>query len=190
MCELQTTILMGSLSAVLVFLAAIATWIAACTSHSFNIFSKRREKFRLYLEFMMEYRTPRMHAAVRDLCRFLRRFGDGGKKTTLQQIYEKRRDKEEGHERANIPPQESLAYLETTLHYRRRLVSQFYHSLYEALRNDLVVQDDVFGCWDPGTLRKIIGKILLELHQDDDKRLEDLLKMAETWEKSNPRASA
>lgn len=134
--------------------------------------TKHAQRFRTFLSFLNEYRSPEMLAAVRDLHDFKRCCDKKG--ICLKKEYGQRKDDGERKERDEKDPLKKFQLLETTLHNRRRYVSHFYYALLSAIKSGFVSASDVFNYWGEETFKGMIIDIINPIGQEADKHLEGL----------------
>jgi hypothetical protein len=109
------------------------------------------------LSLQKDYLSPQMLYAVSTLWDFYREHG----KEKFIEKYEKIR----AEERKWILARDKEKWIEavqTTLHYQRRLVSQFYNQLATLYINDVLPKNIVYGNWSEADLR-IIPEILIPI---------------------------
>lgn len=142
--------------------------------------SKKTLSAQLYLGFVNEYKSKEMLAAIEGLRKFERECTKAGE--CPDATYEKKKcDLLESLE--TIEDDLYLNAIENSLHHQRRLVACFYHAIYVAAKNRMILKRDLFGFWSSGAL-EIIPDILQHITDDPDKHLMDLYKMAKKYEKS------
>lgn len=91
----------------------------------------------------------------------LNRFADAVPLEHLRASYEETLDAEMEHLK-QVPARDRIAYLRTTLHHKRRLVSHFYNHLAFLLEHKILEEEIVFTDWQTRDLR-IIPEILLPI---------------------------
>jgi hypothetical protein len=109
------------------------------------------------LSLQKDYRSPQMLYAVRTLWDFYREHG----KEKFVEKYEEIRN-EERIWITNIDKQKRIEAEQSTLHYQRRLVSQFYNQLATLYVNGVLPKDIVYRNWPEADLR-IIPEILIPI---------------------------
>lgn len=109
----------------------------------------------LYLQ--KDYLLPQMFYAVRTLWEFYREYG----KEKFVVKYEEIRD-EERRWILSMDKQKRIEAEQTTLHYQRRLVSQFYNQLATLYINGVLPKDIVYANWAEADLR-IIPEVLVPI---------------------------
>ena len=169
----------AAFAATAALLAAGGAIAGAAWSKKTYRFTEKAEKFKVFLGFLNEYRTPDMLAAVRDLHAFKRKCER--ENTSLKDEYKTQREKDEKREKS-LSPRKQPDFLENSLHTRRRLVSHYYYAVLAALESGLVDEKDVFGYWKEDELKKMLVDIIGTIDVDRDKHLERLPEKAKRFE--------
>ncbi len=91
----------------------------------------------------------------------LNRVADGVAPEQLEARYEETLDGEM-EQLQQVPAGDRIAYLRTTLHHKRRLVSHFYNHLAFLLEHRILEEEIIFTDWQSGDLR-IVAEILLPI---------------------------
>jgi hypothetical protein len=105
---------------------------------------------------LQEYRSAEMMLAVNLLWAFRRQHGDDFVQAYLA------RWRDDDARIAKLPPEEQLNALHVTLHYRRRLVKEFFHLLAGLYELGMLPTAVLYTYWNEAEL-KIIPEILIPL---------------------------
>lgn len=118
---------------------------------------KRTMIHQALLDVQKDYRSPQMHYAVRTLWDFYREHGED----MFVEEYEKIRKKEDKWV-SNKEKQKRIEFEQATLHYQRKLISQFYQHLATLYANGILSKDIIYSSWSEADLR-IIPTILVPI---------------------------
>jgi hypothetical protein len=108
------------------------------------------------VDVLFEYRSAEMLNAVRSLWEFWRKH-----QTDLPTAYEATRN-QDTNILGGLLPKDRLEYERTTLHFQRRLVSQFYALLAGLYEQGIIPHKILYTYWGEGDLR-IIPQVLIPI---------------------------
>ena len=138
-------------------IAAIAAIASALFAGGVWKIVKRTMIHQALLDVQKDYRSPQMQYAVRTLWDFYREHGED----MFVEEYEKIR-KEEDKWVSDQEKHTRIEFEQATLHYQRRLVSQFYKHLAALRVNEILSKGIVYSNWSEADLR-IIPAILVPI---------------------------
>jgi len=145
---------------ILVIISAICA-LAAVVSALFAVKSHRSAKKvvvnQTLLELGNDYRSPQMGYAIKQLWDYYRKYGE----ENFVREYEKIR-KDEDNWVSSLDKNKRSQAVQNTLHFQRRLVSQFYQHLANLYVNKRLPKNAIYEKWLEADLR-IIPKILVPI---------------------------
>jgi len=155
-------------SAILAVLSLVGTFII------FNI-TRHRENYQNLLERINFYSTPEMLLAIQKLWTLYRDYkGEFLDKYIETMISDNKKIEKR-------PQSERLTLQVTTLHYQRRLVSQFWKGLAILMKNNLIPRKSVFDWWSQDDI-EIIEKVVIPI----ENRLAEHYNVPKVNKKTNP----
>ena len=151
---------LNTIVVVLSFLIALASAYyahkSAVSAESANRIAESARIYQVLADVLMEYRSAEMLHGVRALWDFYRKHTDD-----LVDAYQAQLQ-QDSTTIANLPPDKTLDAEKATLHFKRRLVSQFYQLLAGLYELNVIPKHILYTYWSEGDLR-IIPKILMPL---------------------------
>jgi len=142
------------------WLAVISSFIAALslvgTFIIFNV-TRYRENYQNLLERISFYFNPEMLMAIRQLWEHYRQYGESEFLEKYLAIM-----LSDNKKMAKMPVSERMVFQTGTLHYQRRIVSQFWRGLAILIKNNLVPKKAVFSWWAQDDV-EIVSKILIPI---------------------------
>ena len=143
-----------------IWLAIISSFIAVLsligTFIIFNI-TRHRENYQNLLERISFYFNPEMLMAIRQLWEHYRKYEESDFLDKYIKIMIAENKKMNA-----MPASERIMFQTGTLHYQRRLVSQFWRGLSILIKNNLVPKKAVFDWWAQDDV-DIVSKILIPI---------------------------
>ena len=136
--------------------SAMSAESANRTAESANRTAESARLYQVLADVLMEYRSAEMLHGVRALWDFYRKHTDD-----LVDAYQAQLQ-QDSTTIANLPPDKTLDAEKATLHFKRRLVSQFYQLLAGLYELNVIPKHILYTYWSEGDLR-IIPKILMPL---------------------------
>lgn len=130
-----------------------------------NYQSNKKIKNQKYIDLFREYRKVEMLSAIQRLHKFKKKYKGKCIKCEYKKIKKEEDRIEKGKEYSK-----KLDFKKNTLHYQRRLVSQFYMAIDIALKEKLLPEELTLKSW---TDLKII-KIIREIGYDPEENLKSL----------------
>ena len=147
---MKSELVLAIVSSVIAALSLVGTFII------FNI-TKYRENYQNLLERISFYASSEMLMAIKRVWDYYRKYGESkflDRYIAIMIAENKKMDA--------MPVSERLVFQTCTLHYQRRLVSQFWKGLAILIKNDLVPRKAVFSWWSQNDI-DIVGEILIPL---------------------------
>lgn len=149
-------ILIPIASAIAAIASAYYAHKSAMSAESANRTAESARIYQVLADVLMEYRSAEMLHGVRALWDFYRKHMDD-----LVDAYQAQ-FQQDSTTIANLPPDKTLDAEKATLHFKRRLVSQFYQLLAGLYELNVIPKHILYTYWSEGDLR-IIPKILMPL---------------------------
>lgn len=139
--------------------------------------AKRTRQNMQFNDFFKEYRAPEMLRAIMRLHAFANKYKDN--RTGLKQEYNEIMKRETNLLDGDTITTNKNIMISNTLHYQRRLVSQFYISVYQALKSGQTLKNPTKKWFTDIEILDII----LAIGWDDDKTIEALVKIGLRYRK-------
>ncbi len=137
--------------------------------------TRRRQNYLTLYDQMTQFAREEVFIATRRLWELYREYGDNFADRYIKIM------EADTKKLKSLPLEKQLAFQRNTLHYQRKILTQFWRNLSIILKNGLLPEKQVYGAWAKDTV-EIVPKILLPL----ENKLADYHKVSRFDPKTEP----